>query len=137
MNLSGITKALLNPQNYYDGAILGLTYMPVKPVAVATGAIASGLALYILRPESLLNQICVIGVASGMAWAATEAAHLVAGKLWNKRFAELKSGSAELSPEEKNQVNKLIEEALAAKNINASKITVDTFDLDELMVSVA
>lgn len=39
-----VFKKLSNPQNLYDGIVLGLNFMPTKPVAIAMATIVSGTA---------------------------------------------------------------------------------------------
>jgi len=86
---TGVIKHLFHPQNVYDGMILGLNYMPTMPIATATAAIFSGVALYIMQPETLLTQISVVAISSGLGWGATEAAHQIGSKLCKKRLAEI------------------------------------------------
>lgn len=95
LNIRKIVEILSYPQNIYDGVILGLNYMPTKLVAAATAAIVSGTALYLAQPENLPTQISVIIITSGLAWAATEAAHQIGSKLWKKRLAELDANNKE------------------------------------------
>lgn len=98
LNATGTTKNLFNPQNIYDGVILALNYMPTKPVAVATAAIISAASLYVIQPETLVNQISTIAISSGFGWAATETAHQIGSKLWKKKLAQV---NAELKEYEK------------------------------------
>ncbi len=97
LSMKGALKGLTNPQNIYDGVIVGLNYMPIKPVAIASAAIFSGTALYLIQPETLLSQISVVSISSVVGWAATEVAHQIGSNLFNNRWNELQAGLNEYS----------------------------------------
>lgn len=113
-NFRGAKEFVSNPQNIYDGLILGLNYMPTKPVAVATAAMVSGVALYLMQPETLLNQMSVIAISSGIGVGATVTAQHVAGKLLNERSKEIFSKVQEnLNKPEIQEQLRQFEESLA------------------------
>jgi hypothetical protein len=117
LSMHGILKILANPQNIYDGVILGLNYLPTKPVAVATAAIASGVAIYVLQPETLLNQVSVVCISSGLGWAATKTTQYVANILWKKRLAKIDADLKEYEKtpeaiEQKRQLDESINQLL-------------------------
>ncbi|MBA3603862.1 MAG: hypothetical protein H0W50_09550 [Parachlamydiaceae bacterium] len=121
-SMKGVLKGLSNPQNICDGVVVGLYFMPTKPVAIATAAIFSGTAFYLIQPETLLVQISVVSISSGLGWAATEAAHQIGSKLFKNRLHALEAGSEEYEKtsegikekyEMKESINKLLDDLFA------------------------
>lgn len=88
----GMIHLASNPrQNIYDGIVTGLYFMPPTTLAAATAAIASAGALYVIKPETMLNQIVIVAISSGLSWAAAVAVHRAGLNLWKKRHAELEA----------------------------------------------
>lgn len=113
----GVIKSLSNPQNYYDGISFGLAKMPTKPVAVAAAALTSYVATCVIQPETLLTQIGTVIISSGCAWVATETAHLIASKQWNKRCAEVQAQtdeSVKMDSESEGEIKNFLDQLLSA-----------------------
>lgn len=112
LSLCGIIKEFCKPQNMYDGVILGLNYMPTKPVAIAMATVLSGTALYVLQPETLLNKVSVIVISSGLGWGAVVASQQIAGKLWDERWEEIKAEIPPVSMETNRKLEELADKML-------------------------
>ena len=112
LNLNTVIKELANPQNLYDVTLLGLTYMPAKPVAVAIATLLSGSALYLVQPQTLLSQISVVAISSGFGYGITIKAQQVASKLWDNRWEEIKASVKPISPDAKRKLEEAAEKAL-------------------------
>lgn len=110
-NLKITGRELLKPQNWYDISILSLTFMPKNHTAVVLAAIASGTALYVLQPETLLSQCSAVAIASVSAWATTEIANRIASKLWKQRLSTLES-NFKLSEETKKEIEASVKDLL-------------------------
>jgi hypothetical protein len=69
----------------------GLHYIPVQSLSVATAAIASGMALYLIEPESFVGRMSVVMISSGFGWVTAQTAHYIAGTLWTRRLMQLEA----------------------------------------------
>jgi hypothetical protein len=116
---SWIAREIVRPQNWYDLTILALSHMPKKHTAIALAAIASGTALYALRPETLLAQCNTVVIASVLAGATTEIANRVANKLWEQRLSTLRSVNIEITEEIKKEIEKSVNNILNNINLDA------------------
>lgn len=86
-----INHTQFNHQNMFDAALVASYYMTSKNAAVATAAIAGGIALYITQPETFVAQVCIGVATSGIVWGAAMKLHNVAGKMWDDRLAKVKA----------------------------------------------
>ncbi len=106
-NLITISKQLTNPRNYYDAPIVLFKYLPPKQVAATAAALSCYVALYMLKPETLLGHVAVIGGSSVLSWMAAETAHSFACKAFDKRVADLPK--QEINQQEKSEISNMLD----------------------------
>jgi hypothetical protein len=103
-------ELMLNPRNYYDAGILAFKCLPPKSVAVAAAALTSSVALYMLKPETLLFTVGVVGASSAISWVTAETAHYFASKAFDKKISELTE--TKLTQKEQIEIDDLLNDLL-------------------------